>query len=397
MTNETARHGEFTRSTIARGDGPERSVVGPVELFFDLVYVFAIVQLSHLLAHHLSWVGFAKTTIVFAAIWWGWNYTAWAMNWLNPANGIVQLLNAVLMLLALGMAIAIPDAFGSLGLLFAGCFVLMGLIRPIFMVTVFRGQVLAQNYRVLGAWSATAGVLWIVGAFLEPGLRIFVWAAAVVVDYTAPRLQFRFPGLGSAPMTQWDPNPEHLAERNRLVFIIALGESILVMGGSIVAAGGSTTTTIVSLIVGFASLTALWFNYFALAGDDVQGGEGGTAALRSAYAYAHALMVGGAILVAVSMELRLSHEHSTTAMILVTIGGPLLYLIGNVLFLRSRFGRIAQSRFAAAGILVAIGIVATIWQQAIPTLVLSLAVLIVTGGLAVSTARSRTSRRAHST
>lgn len=397
MPNETARHGEFTRSTIARTAGPERSVVGPVELFFELVYVFVIVQISHLLAHHLSWIGFAQTAIVFAAIWWGWNYTAWAMNWLNPANGMVQLLNAVLMLLALGMAIAIPNAFGSLGLLFAGCFVLMGVMRPVFMVTVFQGQVLSQNYRVLGAWSATAGVLWIVGAFLEPNLRVLVWLAAVVVDYAAPRLDFRFPGLGSAPMAQWDTDPEHLAERNRLVFIIALGESILVMGGSILAAGGSTFSTVVSLIVGFASLTALWFNYFALAGADIQGGEGGTAALRSAYAYAHALMVGGAILVAVSIELRLSHGHLTTAMILITIGGPLLYLIGNVLFLRSRFGRIAQSRFAAAGMLVAIGIIATVWQEAIAALSLSLAVLAIIGGLAVSTARTRTTRHAHST
>lgn len=389
-----ARHGEFTRATIARGTGAERSEVGPVELFFDLVYVFSILQISHLLVHHLSWFGFAQTAIVFAAIWWGWNYTAWAMNWLNPANGIVQLFNALLMLLALGMAIAIPDAFGSSGVLFAGCFVLMGIIRPIFMVVVFRGQTLAQNYRVLGAWSATAGVLWIVGAFLEPELRLLVWLAAVIVDYCAPRFEYRFPGLGSAPMTQWDTDPEHLAERNRLVFIIALGESILVMGSSLLAGSTSAVTILVSLIMGYSSLAALWFNYFALAGHDVQGGEGGTAALRSAYAYAHALMVGGAILVAVSIELRLTHAHLTTAMVLVTIAGPLLYLVGNVLFLRSRFGRIAQSRFAAAGFLVVIGIVSTVWQEVVPTLTLSLAVLVVTGGLAVSTARTRTVGRA---
>src|SRR5699024_10803710 len=128
----------------------------------------------------------------------------------------------------------------------------------------------------------------------------------------------------SAPMTQWDTDPGHLAERNRLVFIIALGESILVMGGSLLAGSTSAATVLVSLIVGYSSLAALWFNYFALAGHDVQGGEGGTAALRSAYAYAHALMVGGAILVAVSIELRLTHDHLTTAMVLVTIAGPLL-------------------------------------------------------------------------
>lgn len=125
--------------TLGRAAGPERSAVGPIELFFDLVYVFAIVQISHLLISDLSWRGFAQTAVVFAAIWWGWNYTAWMMNWLDPARGAVQLLNAVLMLLALGMAAAIPLAFDGGGVLFVACYVAMGLIRPLFMMIAFRG------------------------------------------------------------------------------------------------------------------------------------------------------------------------------------------------------------------------------------------------------------------
>lgn len=380
------------RTQLGRLPGPHRSEVGPVELFFDLVYVFAIIQLSHMLIDDLTWLGFVHTAVVFAAIWWGWNYTAWAMNWLNPSNTFVQLLNAVLMLLTLGMAVSIPHAFDDSGLLFAGCFVAMGVLRPLVMVVAFRGQQLAHNYRVLGIWSATASVFWLVGAALPEDTRLLVWLVALVIDYAAPRFEFRVPGLGSAPMQDWDTDAEHLAERNRLVFIIALGESILLMGSALTGMGAITGDTILSLVLGFTGLFVLWWNYFALAGHDVQGGDGSTAALRSAYAYAHALMVGGAILVAVSIELRLTHPELTQETVLVTIGGPLVYLTGNVLFLRSRFGRIAVSRFVAATLLVVLGLVtlvATAQGAHLSSLVLTVPVLATMLALALDTARTR--------
>ncbi|MFD1718684.1 low temperature requirement protein A [Georgenia deserti] len=377
-----------TRAKVIRPAGPERSEVGPVELFFDLVYVFAIIQLSHLLLEHLTWLGAAQTVVVFAAVWWGWNYTAWIMNWLRPGSTVVQLLTGLLMLAALGMSVAIPDAFGDRALLFVGCYLAMGLVRPLFMIWAFRGQRLASNYRMLLIWSAAAGALWIVGAFLEPDSRLLVWVLAAVVDYAAPLAQYRVPGVGHAHMRLWDADPEHLAERNRLVFIIALGESILLMGNTLVSEGEIDGALVGSLVLGFAALFVLWWNYFALAGHDVQGGDGSTAALRSAYAYAHAFMVLGAIAVAVSTELRLTHEHLTPAMIVVTVAGPLVYLVGNVLFLRSRFGRLARSRFVAAGVLVLIGVVAMLTRHDLPVLVLSLAVLAVTGTLAALTAMS---------
>ncbi|MDS1272585.1 low temperature requirement protein A [Lipingzhangella sp. LS1_29] len=374
---------------IARHSGHRRSEVGPIELYFDLVYVFAIIQLSHLLLDQLTWRGFAETAVVFAALWWGWNYTAWAMNWLNPANSRVQLLNVVLMVATLGMAVSLPEAFGDAGLLFAGCFVFMGLVRPLFMIVGFWGQQLAANYTALLSWSALAGVFWIAGAVLPSELRLWLWLIAVLIDYAAPLVNFRIPGLVSAPMERWDTDAEHLAERNRLVFIIALGESILLMGGAVAATEILNTTTLLSLLLGFAGLTVLWWNYFALAGHDVTGGEGGTGALRFAFAYAHALMVFGAILVAVSIELRVTHEHLSLPMILVTVGGPLVYLAGNVLFLRSRFGRIARSRFVAALVLVLIGAIAAAAREDVSPVLLSLAVLAVMATLAALTARSR--------
>src|SRR5699024_5679659 len=192
-----------------------------------------------------------------------------------------------------------------------------------------------------------AGVFWIGGAFFEGQWRLIIWLLALIIDYAAPRIDFKFPGLGSAPMKDWNTDPEHLAERNRLVFIISLGESILLMGNALLAHHELNFILITSLVVGFACLSALWFNYFAIADEEIHGGKSDTSALRSAYAYAHALMVGGAILIAVSIELRLTHQHLNTAMILVTIGGPVLYLIGNILFLRSRFGQLTNSRYIA--------------------------------------------------
>ena len=378
----------MTTVPLAR-PGHRRSEVGPVELFFDLVYVFAIIQLSHLLIGHLSWAGAAQTVVVFAAVWWGWNYTAWAMNWLDPSRTAVQLFSGVLMLAALGMAIAIPGAFGDGAWLFVGCYLFMGVLRPVFMMIAHRGQQLASNYRMLMLWTLFAGVFWVIGAALPAEWRLLAWLVAVLIDYAAPLADYRIPEIGAAPMTTWDTDAEHLAERNRLVFIIALGESVLLMGGSVVEHGHLTGGLALSVLVGFASLFVLWWNYFALAGSETAGGDSSTGALRSAYAYAHALMVLGAILVAVSIELRLSHEHLTPAIVLVTIAGPIVYLVGNVLFLRSRFGQLARSRFIAMGVIVVIGAIALVLRDHLPVILLSLSVLAVTALLAARTALLR--------
>lgn len=326
---------------------------------------------------------------MFAAVWWGWNYTAWAMNWLDPSRTAVQLFSGVLMLAALGMAIAIPGAFGDGAWLFVGCCLLMGVLRPVFIMIAHRGQQLASNYRMLMLWTLLAGVFWVVGAMLPAEWRLLVWLVAVLIDYAAPLADYRIPGIGAAPMTTWDTDAEHLAERNRLVFIIALGESVLLMGGSVVEHGHFTGGLALSVLVGFASLFVLWWNYFALAGPETAGGDSSTGALRSAYAYAHALMVLGAILVAVSIELRLSHEHLTPAIVLVTIAGPIVYLVGNLLFLRSRFGQLARSRFIAMCVIVLIGTIALLLGDHLPVILLNLSVLAVTAVLAARTARMR--------
>lgn len=370
-----------------RREGARRSEVAPIELFFDLVYVFAIIQVSHTLLDHLDWVGFLQVAVLFGAVWWAWNYSAWAMNWLDPHSGLVRVLNGLLMLAALGMSLGLPHAFAEDGLLFAGCYVAAQVGRPVFMAIALRGHVLAKNYLNLLAWSASAGVLFIVGAFLEPGPRLIVWLVALLVDVSAPRFQFRFPGLGSAPMHTWPTDAEHLAERNRGVFIIALGESILIMGFTLSDLDPIPVSAVVAALLGFVGLFVMWWAYFALAGPDTQASRGGagTGALRSAFAYAHALMVAGAIVVAVAIELRISHSQASPAVVLTTVGGPLIYLVGNILFLRSRTGSVARTRYLAAAALVVIGVVSLLVGHVMPSLVVGSATVVVMATLAVVT------------
>lgn len=365
-------------TAVRRTEGPGRSEVGPIELFFDLVYVFSIVQLSHFLLHDLSWSGALRFAVLFGAIWWVWNYTAWAMNWLNPASGIVRLLNVVLMLAGLGMALAVPEAFGDRPFLFAGCIALAQLVRPVFMIVAFRGHVLARNYAHLLAWSAAASVLWVAGAFAPDETRVWIWLVALVVDVSAPSLEFWVPGGGSAPMSDWPTDAEHLGERNRLVFIIALGESILILGSTLSGMSDLSGSVVLVSLLGFGGLVVLWWGYFAVASEEMHAGEQPrvhTALLRSAFAYAHALMVAGAIIVAVSIELRLSHDHLDEATVLTTVGGPLLYLVGNVLYLRSRGSSIVASRYVAAAALLVVGAVALVAIDDVATLALGVLVL----------------------
>lgn len=141
--------------------------VTKLELFFDLVYVFAVTQLSHHLLEHLTFRGAVETLVLFLAVWWAWNYTAWATNWVHPREAPVRVLLLVLMLISLIMSAAIPEAFRDRAVEFAAAYVVLQLIRSAFMVVAFRGRRMGRNYAQLLAWSAIAGVVWIAGALAD--------------------------------------------------------------------------------------------------------------------------------------------------------------------------------------------------------------------------------------
>ncbi|MDQ7728575.1 low temperature requirement protein A [Halomonas sp. SpR8] len=318
---------------IGSGETPR---VTNVELFFDLVYVFAIIQLSHFLLAHDNWVGALEAVTLFAAAWWAWNYTSWATNWLDPDHTSGRALMIVLMACALLMAIAIPHAFSSRAGLFVGAYVAMALIRAGYMSIVFRGEQMGRNYAQLCAWSAISGVFWIAGALI-PSARLELWIIAVLIDYSAPYAGFWLPGKGATPMDSWPLRGLHLLERNQQVFIIALGESILLLGGLLVSQS-LEAGVIAAAAIGFLLIITLWWIYFvhlAEAGEhSFERASDHTRLARAGLAYAHGVMVCGAIVVAVAIELIVAHPHdaihATTA--LIAFAGPTIFLIGSAMF-----------------------------------------------------------------
>ena len=120
------------RRSLLRNHGGGHAPVTNLELFFDLVFVFAITQLSHYMLGGLTLIGVAETFVLFAAVWWAWMWTTWATNWIDPDRAEVRLLLGVLMLLSLSMSAAIPFAFGPGAMLFAGSYVAIQVGRSIF-------------------------------------------------------------------------------------------------------------------------------------------------------------------------------------------------------------------------------------------------------------------------
>jgi low temperature requirement protein LtrA len=313
-----------------------------LELFFDLVYVFAITQLSEFLFEDLTLRAALEGLIMFIAVWWAWNYTAWATNWLDPERGSAALLIVVLMVFSLVMSAAIPDAFHPIGkpdrgLVFAVSYVALQLVRSTFMVFSFpRGDRMRRNFAQLLSWSAISGAVWIAGAILHGDARLLVWAIAVVLDVGAPVHGYRLPGILATPMEGWSLAGAHLAERCQLVLMIALGESVLRVGLTWSQQRGSAAVD-TAFLVGFVASASLWATYFlrtAESGARVIASEQGGRTGRSAYAYAHAVMVAGVIVEAVGIRssIKFPTRAASVGSTAVILGGPVLYLVGLVLF-----------------------------------------------------------------
>lgn len=329
----------FVPVAALRNLGPEETPrVTTMELFFDLVYVFSIIQLSHFLLAHASWLGAAEALTLFAAVWWAWNYTAWAANWVNPDHPSGRGLMILLMGCALLMAVAMPQAFDARAGLFAGAYVAMALIRAAYMALVFRGQIMGRNYAQLGVWSALSGLFWIAGAIFAEA-RLVLWIIAVVLDYAAPYLGFWLPGKGATPMESWPLKGLHLFERNQLIFIIALGESILLLGGLLVD-HALHPDTVMAAAIGFALIVTLWWIYFVdlsePAEERFEHEKDHTRLARAGLAHSHGVAVCGAIVMAVAIELIVAHPHDPihTPTAIIAFAGPAIFLLGCAMFLR---------------------------------------------------------------
>jgi len=325
--------------SLLRGRGSHDSgKVGMVELFFDLVFVFAVTQLSHSLLAHLSIGGAVQVALMMIAVWWVWIFTSWITNWLDPEKIPVRLGLFALMVAGLLLSSSIPKAFTDRGLLFAGAYVFMQVGRTVFALWAVRDAPLnmTRNFQRILVWLLCSAVFWISGALLEGDQRLACWAVALLIELISPSLYFWVPGMGRSTLTDWNVEGNHMAERCGLFVIIALGESLLVTGATF-AELPLSLDGLAAFLVAVVGSIALWLIYFdsgaerahhRIASSDDPGRQA-----RIAYTYLHVLIVAGIIVSAVADELVLVHPgHASDAGIVAIIAGPLLFLLGSGLF-----------------------------------------------------------------
>jgi len=329
-----SRHGGTPRSLLRRRGEAGAGRVGMVELFFDLVFVFAVTQLSHTLLGDLTVRSALQVGLLLLGVWWVWIYTSWVTNWLDPERAPVRACLFVLMLAGLVMSASLPKAFGDRGLAFAAAYVFMQVGRTLFFLWAVRGERLSmvRNFQRILVWLSIAGVFWIAGALAEGDSRLGLWALALAIEFVSPALYFRVPGLGRSTLADWDVDGVHMAERCALFVIIALGESLLVSGATFATSAWSPATA-AAFAVAFAGSVAMWWLYFDKgehAGvHRITGAADPGRHARAAYTYLHLPIVGGIIVGAAADELLLAHPgHASDAGIAAAIGGPALYLLG---------------------------------------------------------------------
>ena len=329
--------------TVLRDGSADPERVTYVELFFDLVFAFAIAQIAGVLTDEPTFFTIAQAVVITLAVWWVWVYTTWATNWLNPdARPVLWLLLA---LSATGLVISetIPSAFEGRRYVFVGAYLIYAALRTLGVIAAVRRTapaIAGGQYRILG-WTAVAGVLWVGGCLVpEPPLRLTLWAAAIILEYLGPVTLFWVPGLGQSSWSAWRIRGGHFSERAALFIIIVLGESILVIGTAL-ASHELTLAVVAASLLAFGGAIVMWFLYFAHGQDRghefiSQRAQTGPVA-RLSYTYLHVLLVIG--LVATTHGAHLSLEKPlavpdlpVTALVYL---GPAVYLLGLFAFKRS--------------------------------------------------------------
>lgn len=349
------------------------------ELFFDLVYVFAVTQLSHTLVERTSLDGALQALLLLVIVWQGWVYTTWVTNWLDPDRLPVRAMLIGVMLGSLVVAAELPLAFENRGLVVAGAYAVLQVGRSIFAVVAFHGDPLARNFQRILAWCVVSGTAMILGAFAHGHARELIWGVTIAVDLLGGRLGFWTPGLGRSTTEEWTIEGSHFAERCEGFVIIALGESIVAIGSTLSGLTDIGATVIVTFVVAFGGTVALWWVYFdriaehgakTISTSDDPGRIGATA-----YHLVHPVIVAGIIASAAADTLVLhaptSRGHVPTS--LLVVGGAALFLGGHAIFKALMFRVVPTSRLVAVA---ALGALLSLAPY-VTALVLSAVVLVV--------------------
>ncbi len=329
-----------------------------LELFFDLVFVFALDRVAQGLIDKLDWSDLLETMVLLPAVWWIWMMTVWMTDRLDPERASTQLTVIGIMVGSLILASAVPDAFGRRGWFFAGTYVSVQLGRTLYLVVVLRRHELRRRSLRTLFWFAVSAVPWLLGAASNAPLRLALWALAITIDYVAARLDFPTPGAGRSPISEWGLAAAHMSERFRQIVIVALGGTIIVAGTTF-GASDFGPHSVAALVISFAVTGLLWRIYIYRAGElmsEALARSASPAHLGRSTAYTHLLIAAAAIAVSVADRLviaqPLARPHASwTAAIMA---GPVLFLLGRARLEYTVFSRVSYSRRIGLAVLVAI-------------------------------------------
>ena len=349
------------RADVLRPADTERAQrVTYVELFFDLVFVFGLTQLGSYLYENQTPLGALEGVIMLVALWWAWVSTTWVTNWLDPVKLPVRAAVIGLAFVAFVMSAAIAEAFGDRAWTFALAYIVLKLGRAVFMLwsTARHDPQVSHDFGNVLVWALAGSALWIVGALLPLPLQLPLWAAALALELTGSVLGYPVPGRGRMDIGRWDVSGSHIAERTALFVLIALGEGLLVTGFAFVAVEASVEG-VIAVATAFVAAAACWWIYFdhgeriGAEALEAAGAPGRTA--RTAYSWVHLLVVGGIVLLGVGDKEVLGHPHEQSLAAVVTVlGGPMLFLIGTVLFRRVLERRWMRAQLAGIAALVVV-------------------------------------------
>jgi low temperature requirement protein LtrA len=341
-------------SDAERGLEPsDEHEITPLELFFDLTFVFAMTQVTILLADDPTWSGVFRGMLVLAALWWAWSTYAWLTSATDVDEGGVRLLMLAAMGAMFGVALAVPGAFGDDAVLFGVAYLLVRLLHLVLSATVVRNDLDRRGALLRFVPTAIFGAsLLVLAGFLDGRDRIAVWLVALAIDYLGPTVI----GVGRG----WMVAPEHFAERHGLIILIALGESLIAIG---VGAGFELDAgVIVAATLGIVVVSALWWLYFDVAAIlarrrliQAKGLELHRLALH-AYSYLHLPMIAGIVLFALGLKTTIDHvgDALDTVPAVGLCGGAALYLLGHIGFLFRATGYVFRRRTVGAVVLLAL-------------------------------------------
>ncbi|MGH9164968.1 MAG: low temperature requirement protein A [Acidimicrobiales bacterium] len=332
----------------------EGDKVTPLELFFDLVFVLAITQCTALMAADPTWEGLAKGMLVLGVLWWAWVGYAWLTSVVDPEEGAVRIAIFAAMAALLVVSLCVPEAFGDLGLTFA---VFYGFVRGGQLVLLLVAGRESPDMR-RSVWvglvpsTATGIGLLVAASFADGTVQLALWASALALDMLGPYL------FGSAG---WQLEPHHFAERHGLIFIIALGESIVAIGVGVEA--GVDTGVIAATVLGTALAATMWWAYFdvvALVAERrliaAAVGREQNEIARDSYSLMHFPMIAGVVLIALGMKKTIAHVDQPLApeTAFALVGGLAVYLLAHVAFRYRNIHSINRQRLVLAVVLLAL-------------------------------------------